>query len=421
MLIPDSVSILQTPTPLEYMLTTGLIASLPRIRTGNLQHKYVVLAVTTCAFISVGLAWVSYPPISNLVSIELHLSYVESGWITSTFGLAYALTQIPGGMLADRLGGTKALLFSLVAIGLAQLLSVAGGTLTAVLISRAIAGAGCGIVVPSSIRLLSSWFSKKELDWAMGVFGSGWGVSLIISYTTLPPLATGGSWRAPLLFTAALSLAVASVAVLPARWSLGAESLRSSAPGVAIRDLLSRKLFILTLPNFAALGVLVGVLAWTPAFLTSTLHLSEVSAGRVVAIVGAMNILASFAGGLGAQRLGKRRVIALSMLLSLVFPILLGTASSWTAALLWVCGIGFATMLYFGPLFSLVPYVSRQGPEVAGAAFGVFNTLSNIATFLSPILMGYILDSTGSFMLAFAALGMIAIYGLVGVVVLPDE
>jgi len=111
--------------------------------------------------------------------------------------------------------------------------------------------------------------------------------------------------------------------------------------------LLTGKLFALILPN-SGLGVLAGVLAWTPAFLTSTLHLSDVDAGRVIAVVGVMNILASYAGGLGARWLGKRQIIALSMLLSFASPILLGTASSWLAALLWVCGTGWGTMLYFG-------------------------------------------------------------------------
>ena len=76
--------------------------------------------------------------------------------------------------MADRLGGGKALLFSLIAAGLAPFLSVFG-TFTAVLGWRLIAGGACGIVLPSSVRLLSSWFSKKELNSAMGVFGSGSG------------------------------------------------------------------------------------------------------------------------------------------------------------------------------------------------------------------------------------------------------
>jgi len=58
---------------------------------------------------------------------------------------------------------------------------------------------------------------------------------------------------------------------------------------------------------------------------------------------------------------------------------------------------------------------------VAGVSFGVFNMVSNIATFISPILLGYILDSTGSFTLAFTALGLMAILGVGGALVLREE
>jgi MFS-type transporter involved in bile tolerance (Atg22 family) len=53
--------------------------------------------------------------------------------------------------------------------------------------------------------------------------------------------------------------------------------------------------------------------------------------------------------------------------------------------------------------------------------FGVFNTLSNIGTFVSPLFVGYILDATGNFLLGFAAIGCIGVLGMVGAIILRTD
>ena len=78
-------------------------------------------------------------------------------------------------------------------------------------------------------------------------------------------------------------------------------------------------------------------------------------------------------------------------------------------------------MLYFAADFGLIPYASKQGRSVAGISFGVFNMLSNIGTFVSPIIVGYILDLTGNFFLGFAAVGCIGLLGVLGAIILRTD
>jgi predicted MFS family arabinose efflux permease len=366
-----------------------------------------------------GLVLFGYPPISRYVILDLNLSHTESGSITSVFVLGFALMQVPGGYLADRFGGAKTLMIFAAVVGVSPFIFIIGDNFVMALVFRALAGGACGVTFPSAVRVLSSWFSESEIDSAMSVFGLGYGMSQIVSSALLPLLILAADWRPPLIFTALFSLLVMALAVFPARWSSPIES--SKHVKVDVRGLFTRNMFALVLPNFASLAIVVGIFAWAPAFLTSILHLSDEYAGVILGSIGVASMLGSYAGGIANKWLGKRRTIALSMILMIVFAVLLGTSNSGLIAAMWISGIGFAGMLYFAADFSLIPYAAKQGRSVAGLSFGVFNMLSNIGSFVSPILVGYILDSTGNFLLGFASIGCIGFLGVLGAILLRTD
>jgi len=385
-----------------------------------MQRKHFVLMIATLSFVMLGLGLFGYPPISRYVILDLNLSHTESGYITSVFALTFALMQVPGGYLADRFGGAKTLMIFASVVGVSPFIFIVGDSFVMALIFRALAGGACGVTFPSAVRVISSWFSEKEVDSAMSVFGLGYGLSQIVSSAFLPLLILAGDWRPPLIFTALFSLLVMTLAILPARWPSPIES-SVSAVKVDVRGLFTRNMFALTLPNLASLAVVVGIFAWTPEFLTSILHLSDEYAGVILGSIGVANMLGAYAGGLANRWLGKRRTIALSMLLMTGFGVLLGTANSGLVAAIWISGIGFSGMLYFAADFGLIRNAAMQGRSVAGISFGVFNMLSNIGTFVSPIIVGYILDLTGNFFLGFAAVGSIGLLGVLGAIILRTD
>ena len=384
-----------------------------------MQRKHFVLIIATLSFVMLGLGLFGYPPISRYVILDLNLSHTESGYITSMFALTFALMQVPGGYLADRFGGAKTLTIFAAVVGVSPFIFIIGDSYVMALIFRALAGGACGVTFPSAVRVLSSWFSENEADSAMSVFGSGYGLSQIVSSAFLPLLILAGDWRPPLIFTALFSLLVMVLAFIPARWSSPIET--TVDVKVDIRGLFTRNMFALVLPNLASLAVVTGIFAWTPAFLTSILHLSDEYAGVILGSIGVANMLGAYAGGIANKWLGKRRTIALSMILMTSFAVLLGTANSGLFAAVWISGIGFAGMLYFAADFGLIPYAAKQGRSVAGISFGVFNMLSNIGTFVSPIIVGYILDETGNFFLGFTSIACIGVLGVLGAIILRTD
>jgi len=386
-----------------------------------MQRKYFVLMIAVLSFVMFGLFLFGYPPISRYVVDDLNLSYVESGSITSVFVLAFALMQVPGGYLADRFGGAKTLFIFTPVVAVSPFIFIEGHSFVTALFFRALAGGACGVTTASGVRALSSWFSETELNSAMSVYGLGYGMSQVVSSAVLPLLIFAADWRPPLYFIALFSLLVMALAIFPARWSSPIESAVKVKVKADVRGLFTRNMFALVLPNFASLAIVVGIFAWAPAFLTSVLHLSDEYAGTILASIGVANMLGCYAGGIANKWLGKRRTIALSMILLMIFAVLLGTSHSGLIIAMWISGIGFAGMLYFAAVLSSIPYASKQGRSVAGMTFGVFNTLSMLGSFVSPVVLGYVLDSTGSFLLGFASIGCIGILGVLGAIILRTD
>lgn len=357
-----------------------------------------------------------FPPISRLVSEQFGLSDVQTGLVTSFFFVPYASMQIPGGYLADRYGPARTLLFASFIMSIAPLLFLYGGSTNAIYASRIVAGASGGVVFPSMVRLLSQSFPRNELGKAMGLFGSANGTGQLAASSLLPLLIIGVDWRPPLIATVVYSIFATSLLIFPVRWA--GSPLSGKASGLRekleVRGLFTRNMFALMFPNFASVAVTFGSFAWAADFLTSSFKVSNSTAGAVVALIGVATIVGSYAGGIADRVIGSRTTIGVSMLLLFVVTLLFGLSRSLLEAAILSFAIGIGANLYFATDFSLIPFASKQGLAVAGITFGVFNTLSNIGSVIAPLLFGVILAATGSFSLGFAALALIALFGLSG-------
>jgi MFS transporter, ACS family, glucarate transporter len=128
------------------------------------RARHVVIAFT------IALAVITYVDraainVSALyMSKELQLTTIQMGWALSIFGWAYALFEIPGGWLGDRIGPRRVLLrivlwwsFFTAATGWAW----SAGSLIAI---RGLFGAGEAGAFPNMTRVLTTWLPVKERE-----------------------------------------------------------------------------------------------------------------------------------------------------------------------------------------------------------------------------------------------------------------
>ena len=104
---------------------------------------------------------------------DLHLNNEQFGWVLAAFALAYAVFEIPSGMLGDRIGPRKIFIRIVLLWSLFTALTGMVNGLVGLLIVRFLFGIGESGTYPNAILVVSRWFPVK---------GNGQGIIL------------GGTW-----------------------------------------------------------------------------------------------------------------------------------------------------------------------------------------------------------------------------------
>ena len=378
-------------------------------RIASQPDRRVVLLFLTFAFTSLMMLF-SFTSILAGLKSDLGLSNTQFGLLLSAFSITFAIAQIPAGVLSDKYGGKKVASGGVSVMAIAALLFSFSSSFDTALIFRCVAGFTGGLILPSAVRLLSDWYPPKERSMAMGTFGLGQGLGFVVTYEVGSIVVEYFGWRMGSLFSGALASFAAVLTWMFVKDIAKPAELEGHLAKPVTQRSSTLVLLLLIALNFSALSVLSGVLQFTPQFLMLRFGVSTIAGGFVTSLVGITNILAAYLGGLTSRRIGEDKVIIASMLLCTLLPLFLGFGYSIGIALTAVALVGFATMFYFGPTFAGVP--RAVGERRAGTMFGVFNAISFGASALSPLILGYILDSTREYELAFASLSIIAIIGL---------
>jgi len=381
-----------------------------------LEYKHVILAIST---ITLALLMILFSFTSILLGLksELNLNATQFGSLLSMFSIFYAVSQIPCGILSDRYGGRKVATTAMLIMGSSSLVFSFSGSYAQVLLLRTLIGLSGGFILPAVVKLLSNWYPSTELSKAMGIMGLGQGMGFLITYALGSILVELFGWRGASALVGLVIICVAVLACVILR-EAGKEQVtaQSVSAGKTEGRMFANTLFLFVLINFTALSVVSGVVQFAPEFLGIRLGISSITGGVIVSVIGITNMVSSYVGGSISRRIGGSNVLLASVLMCVVFPFLLACASSILHVVVLAALVGFGTMLYFGPTFAAVPQTARA--KDAAKTFGVFNTISFGASAVSPMIFGYVLDTTGKYQSAFASLSVIALAGLFGAILL---
>lgn len=355
------------------------------------------------------------------------------GLVNSVFFLAYALMQVPAGILGDRYSRRAVLLggwFLQAAGTLAGALSAGLGSFAA---ARFAAGLGQGTYYATQYALAATSVPPGRRARVLAFINSGmsagilagWGAGGLLLYRL------GVSWRSAFLglgvFTAAVGVLLAAGvreerrgAAAPAR--AGETTSPSPAGGVPGRAPGGRVLGLACATSFCSMYAFYVFLTWLPYYLQAARHLEGGEAGLVAALVPALSIPAGLlaaawseragpapAGGRaadGAPAGGGRGEARRSAVLVLLLPasaaavLLVGLVPGRTALYAGVVLYGLTGKLVVDPL--LLAEVAAAAPgEAYARVFGILNLASTVPTFLAPAVTGWLVDLTGGFRAAF--------------------
>jgi ACS family glucarate transporter-like MFS transporter len=365
----------------------------------------------------------------------LGLSPVEMGFVFSAFAWSYVLAQLPGGWLLDRFGSKITYFFSIFLWSLFTMLTgtvgfLTGGAAVATLFAlRLIVGAAEAPSFPGNSRIASSWFPTHERGLASALFNSAQYFATVLFAPIMGWLVHSFGWESVFFVMGGLGIAIAFV------WlkviygpkdhpSVSASELKYIEEGGALVDLDGAKRSAEPpavdtvacvkelLSNRMLLGVYIGqycintltyfFLTWFPVYLVQERHMTILKAGFVASLPAIAGFLGGVVGGTVSDRLAKA---GFSLSVSRKLPIVMGMMLSMSMI---ACNyieqdmliVAVMALAFFGKGVGALGWavVADTSPKEAGGLSGaLFNTFGNMAGITTPIVIGYILQATGSF------------------------
>jgi MFS family permease len=331
----------------------------------------------------------------------------SQGWSRETFAfaiaiqnLAWGVSGIFAGMLADRLGAFRvivagAVLYALGLFGMANANSPLMFTVTAgVLIGLAQAGTTYAVVY----GVIGRNIAADKRSWAMGIAAAAGSFGQFLMVPTEGFLISSLGWQ-----TALMVLGAAALLMIPLAWGLresrfngGTLSHREQSTWQALQEAFKYPSFQLLMAGYFVCGfqvVFIGV--HMPSYLKDH-GLPPQVAGYALALIGLFNVFCTYASGVLGQRMPKKNILAFIYLSrAVVISIFLLVPLSPMSVYVFSAVMGLLWL-------STVPATNAAVAQIFGVAHlsmlsGFVFFSHQIGSFLGVWLGGYLYDRTGSY------------------------
>jgi sugar phosphate permease len=276
----------------------------------------------------------------------------------------------------------------------------------------------CGGPLPIQV-LLSRWFDKargRAMGFAYLGIGLGGALVPLLSHTLVEHF----GWQAALRILGILIIAMAfPLAFFVKDAPEGFRAHERTGPVEARSAFRSPSFYLLTLGSMCSIAAVSGTQNNLKLLLSLDRHYTQSAAAHILSLVLAFSIVGRLLMGWLCDRYPKRNVMLLIYLLvAASIPFLfLATRQFSVYVFAVVFGIGL------GGDYMIIPLMTAEifGVKILGRLMGVLLTAGGIAEALSPWLISFLRDATGSYGPGCFALVGIALLGALAVVALPKE
>lgn len=375
---------------------------------------------------------------------ELGLSPVQMGYVFSAFAWSYVLAQIPGGWLLDRYS-VKWVYAAAVALWSAFTL-VQGAVgfftgLTAVVLLFALrlaVGLTEAPVFPANARIVAAWFPTRERGMASAFFNSAQYFATVLFTPLMAWIVHNFGWHHVFTSMGLLGIAFAVLWLrvvdspknhpsmnqaerdyIEAGGALldmdGQSRGRQGDAGRTLRQLLANRMLLgIYVGQYCITVLTYFFLTWFPVYLVKERGLSILQAGFAAVLPALCGFIGGILGGVISDLLLRR---GFSLTAARKIPIVGGMLLSMSII---GCNyvqadavvVGLMALAFFGKGIGALGWavVADTSPrESGGLSGGLFNTFGNTAGITTPIAIGYIVQSTGSFNGALVFVGLNAL------------
>ena len=363
---------------------TGTAPSATTLQTG--QSKNLVLALL--GFTITFWAWNIIAPLGVRYSGELRLSPTQTSFLVAMPVLVGSLGRVPVGALTDRYGGRMMFTVLTMVSAVPVLLVAFAGTLQsyALLLVFGFFLGVAGTTFAVGIPFVNAWFEPARRGFATGVFGAGMGGTALSAFFTPRLVRSIGYLPTHLLIAGAL-IVVGAVLWLTMRDS---PAWKPNLAPVVPKLTAAAKLPLTWQMSFLYAVVFGGFVAFStylPTYLRNVYEFGLTGAGTRTAGFAIAAVVARPIGGIVADKIGSRKVVAISLAGAAVMSLIIALRLPPEIP----AGTSFVVMALFlglgtGGVFA---WVAELAPaERVGAITGIVGACGGLGGFFPPLVMG---------------------------------
>lgn len=361
----------------------------------------------------------------KLEDAPLWMGYIQSAWY-----LGYAVFQLPGGWVADRVGARRGLLLFALCSSIATTLSGFASGYWGLLVVWALMGSFQAGVFPCTVKSIGMIFPEKERSRASGLLACGMlaggaiGSQLtakLLEWFTVPAQTWEvNRWRLCLmLYGVPGVLWVMAYAMGTSEAQLGKRTSTAASTARPIRwtlMLTSPTLILLCAQQFLRAAGMVFFLTWFPTFLMETRGVTMGKSGTLTMYAGVAAMVGSLLGGFfsdwlykttGRKWLSRQGIAITGMATCAVLIVVSYFVSNVSMAIALISVGAFAAS--FGGVSGYTVAIDFGGKHVA-TVFGAMNMCGNFGAMLFPVTVGLVVTWTKNWNLAlFIFAGLMAV------------
>ncbi|HWI17151.1 MAG TPA: MFS transporter [Vicinamibacterales bacterium] len=369
---------------------------------------------------------------------ELGLTAASMGLVFSAFSWSYALLQIPGGIFLDKYGTRTTYTIALTLwSGFTAVMGVVS-SLPMLLLTRVGVGIFEAPCFPANSRILATWFPQHERARANSVYSVGQYAGIAFLSVPLFWITQQFGWRGLFFIAGGFGIVLgvwfwmiyrepsedpginaAEMAHIEAGGGGEYKGARTAFSWSDIAMLLRHRQIIgASIGQFGGNSTQVFFVTWFPTYLVNVRGMSFINAGLMTMLpyIGA-SIGVLVAGQISDRILKKTGSANIARKLPIVGGMLLASTiviANFVPAGSDALVIAIMSVAFFGQGMTNLGWtvISDVAPkELIGLTAGIFNFSANLAGIVTPLVIGYAYQSTGSFFGPLIYIGVVALIG----------
>jgi ACS family glucarate transporter-like MFS transporter len=383
---------------------------------------------------------------------DLGINSITMGYAFSAFGWAYVIGQIPGGWLLDKFGTKKVLFWSLFLWSFFTLIQGFVGffnvatAIVMLFILRFIVGLAEAPSFPGNSKVAASWFPNDERGTASAIFSASAFLAIIVFNPFMSWITQSFGWEYVFIVMGILGIVISfawlkvihspkdhprvnqaeldyieqggGLLDMMAKGTNKGSEEKSGSNWVYIKQLIKNRMLVgVYIGQYCISTTTYFFLTWFPVYLIKERGMSILEAGFVASLPGMSGFLGGILGGLYSDYLLKKgKSLTFARKTPIIIGMLLSSGMIFCnyADVEWLV-IGIMSLAFFGKGFGQLGWavIADSSPkEIGGLSGGLFNTFGNIAAITTPIVIGYIVNETGSFNGALVFVGVNALVAM---------